>query len=484
MNPTTVRQVLRWAATPVITVGAVTLIKLVVPAIDPSHSFVLYFGAVAVAAWIGGRLSGFVATAIAVITGIVLARETGAAGVVIRGILFTVEGLVVSLLIDSLQKRRTELLSAKERAETAQVLMEGIIQTAPSAVVATEPDGTLFLFNRAAERLTGYSYREVVGKSLLEFFVPEEWQVEVSARFRSPDPAVLQQPHRNPWRTRSGEERLIEWRCAVLPSEGGNRIVGVGVDVTDLQKIELEREALAASERAAYERAEAATRAKDRFLATVSHELRGPLTAILGWTQLLARSDGHGDEVAEGLRVIEENARAQARLVDDLLDYARMTTGKTTLERRRVRVEDIVRSAIDAFAPVAEEKKIEIRPLFETGNAVVHGDEGRLRQVFVNVLQNAMRHTDTGYIDVRAERVNDHVRILIRDTGRGITAEFLPYVFDKFTQAPDAGSSQGSLGLGLAIVKELVTMHGGKIEASSDGPGRGATFAIDLPIAS
>jgi signal transduction histidine kinase len=277
---------------------------------------------------------------------------------------------------------------------------------------------------------------------------------------------------------------LIEWRCAVLPCDGGNRIVGVGVDVTDLQKIEQEREALAASERAAYMRAEAATRAKDRFLATVTHELRGPLTAILGWTQLLARSGGHRDDVADGLRVIEENAQAQARLVDDLLDYARMTTGKTALERRPVRVDDIVRSAIDAFVPVAEQKKVTIRPLFETDNALVHGDEGRLRQVFVNVLQNAVRYTDTGYIDVRAERVNDHVRILIRDTGRGIGAEFLPYVFDKFTQEPDAGSSHGSLGLGLAIVKELVTMHGGKIEATSDGPGCGATFAIDLPLAS
>lgn len=484
MNPTTVRQVLRWAATPVLTVGAVTLIKLAVPAIDPSHSFVLYFGAVAVAAWIGGRFGGFLATAIAVVTGLIVASRTGGADVALRGILFAVEGVVVSLLIDSLQKNRHELFVAKQSAETGRVLMEGIIQTAPSAVVATEPDGTLFLFNRAAETLTGYSSREVLGKSLLDLFVPEEWRVEVTARFRSPDPAVLQQPHRNPWRTRSGEERLIEWRCAVLPADAGNRIVGVGVDVTDLQKIEQEREALAASERAAYVRAEAATRAKDRFLATITHELRGPLTAILGWTQLLARSDGHPQDVADGLRVIEENAQAQARLVDDLLDYARMTTGKTVLERRAVRVEDVVRSAIDAFVPVAEEKKVEIRPLFDTDNAVVHGDERRLRQVFVNVLQNAVRYTDTGYIDVRAERVNGHVRILIRDTGRGIAAEFLPYVFEKFTQASDPGASHGSLGLGLAIVKELVTMHGGRIEASSDGPGCGATFAIDLPLAS
>jgi PAS domain S-box-containing protein len=419
-----------------------------------------------------------------VVTGILVASQTGATGVVIRGLLFTVEGVVVSLLIDTLQKRRRELLAAKQGAETAQLLMEGIVQTAPSAIVATEPDGTLFLFNRAAERLTGYSYREVAGKSLLDLFVPEEWRVEVTARFRSPDPAVLQQPHRNPWRTRSGEERLIEWRCAVLPSDGGNRIVGVGVDVTDLQKMEQEREALAASEREAYVRAEAATRAKDRFLATITHELRGPLTAILGWTQLLARSAEHSDAVAGGLRVIEENAHAQARLVDDLLDYARMATGKTVLERRPVKVDDVVRSAIDAFVPVAEEKKVQIRPLFDTDNAVVDGDERRLRQVFVNVLQNAVRYTDTGYIDVRAERVNDHVRILIRDTGRGIDAEFLPYVFDKFTQGSDAGSSNGSLGLGLAIVKELVTMHGGRIEATSDGPGRGATFAIDLPVAS
>ena len=477
------RKTSRWV-TPVFTVAAVTSLKLAIPALASSPSFVLYFGAVAIAAWVAGRIGGFFATLLAVLAVLLVADGTGAADIKLRAALFAIEGVVVSLLIDGLQKKRRELVAANRTAETSQLLIESILETAPSAVVATEPDGTLFLFNRAAEKLTGYTRHEVLGQSLLDLFVPPAWRDEVLVRFRSPDPAVLQQPHRNPWRTRTGEERLIEWRCAVLPWQGGNRIVGVGVDVTDLQKMEKEREELAASERDALARAEEAALAKDRFLATVSHELRGPLTAILGWAHMLGNSQEHSPAVAEGLRVIEENARAQAKLVDDLLDYAQMTARKTDLERRPVKVDEVVRSAIEVFIPEAERKRLEIRRAFHTEETFVAGDEGRLRQAFINVLQNAVRHTDTGYIDVRIERADGHVRIFIRDTGHGIAAEFLPYVFDRFSQESHAGASRGTLGLGLAIVKEVVTMHGGTVEAKSDGPGRGSTFAIELPVAS
>lgn len=465
-------------------VALCTLVKTAIAPIAPANSFILYFFAVAASAWVAGSGGGILATLLAG-AAVLWARRVGLdAATAIRVSFFMLESAGIVWLIQLLRSAQEKAAMLTASAEASSLLLTNVMENVPSAVVATETDGTFFLFNRAAEQLTGFARDEVMGRPLLELFVPLPWHERVRSRFLpGANPAELSTPHRNPWRTKSGSERLIEWRCAAMPGQGGARIVGVGIDVTDLEALEAERARLALAERDARESAEEAGREKDRFLATVSHELRGPLTAMLGWAQLLSQaSDNHG-MVTEAARNIEENAHAQARLVDDLLDFTRIAAGQIQLESRPVRVMEVVRSAVDALRPEAQRKKLEIQTFAADAGIVVIGDEQRLRQVFMNVVQNAIRYTDAGFVQVGARYEGDRVRILIRDTGRGISPDFLPRVFDRFSQEAPGGGRNG-LGLGLAIVQELVALHGGRVDVASGGPGCGTEFSIVLPLAS
>ena len=452
-----------------------TLVKQHVAAIEPTHApFLLYFGIVAISAWLGGRWAAIVTIAMCVGAAAWTFHVAGAGTPALwaRVPFFIVEALAITLLIDVLNRQRAVINESRRAAESSRLLLDGVFETVPSAIVATEADGRIMLFNRAAEELTGYSRDEVIGKSLLDLFVPESWQKEVLARFADPHAPAVRQPHRNPWRTKQGVERLIEWRCAALPGLNGTRILGAGIDVTELRKVEEQREE--------------AAQAKDRFLATISHELRGPLTAITGWTQmLLMREQLEPEFLDTALRTIDENARNQARLVDDLLDYARVATGAVEVHRSPVRLDRVLRSVVDAFSPEAERKKLLIR--HESEDVLVLGDELRLRQVFMNILQNAIRYTDQGHVELRAQRLDSQVVVTVTDTGQGIAPEFLPHVFERFVQAeqqkPSKGSQKG-LGLGLAIVRDLVTLHGGHVAAESQGQGQGTRISVSLPIAS
>ena len=234
------------------------------------------------------------------------------------------------------------------------------------------------------------------------------------------------------------------------------------------------------------ERAEAANRAKDIFLATVSHELRTPLNSILGWTQLLREYDPKTDqaEVAEGLGVIERNARSQSALIEDLLDVARITAGKIRMSMRPVDARQFVDAAIQTVRPVAQAKGISL--LTEIDDAgLVMGDSDRLQQVVWNLASNAIKFTPAGgSVSIRLSQQSGRVSVAVADSGIGIRGEFLPHLFTRFEQA-DTGSSQrhGGLGLGLAIVRHLVEFHGGSVCAHSDGEGRGACFTVELPSA-
>ena len=453
---------------------AATLVKRHLVAIDPAHApFLLYFGIVALSAWLGGRWAAIVTIAmcVAAVGWTSHGAATEAPALWSRVGFFVVETLAITFLIDALNRQRAVIADSRQSVESSRLLLDGVFETVPSAIVATEGDGTIMLFNRAAEELTGYSRDEVMGKSLLELFVPQAWHDEVAARFADPDAPAVRQPHRNPWRTKEGAERLIEWRCAALPGLNGTRILGAGIDVTELRKVEEQREE--------------AARAKDRFLATISHELRGPLTAISGWTQMLLMRDELEPEILDtALRTIDENARNQARLVDDLLDYARVSAGAVEVKRSPVRLDRVLRSVVDAFSPEAERKKLLIR--HETEDVVVLGDEMRLRQVFMNILQNAIRYTDQGQVELRAQRLDSQVVVTVTDTGQGIAPEFLPHVFERFAQqeAPKPSAEQRGLGLGLAIVRDLVTLHGGHVAAESSGPGCGTRISVSLPVAS
>jgi len=246
-----------------------------------------------------------------------------------------------------------------------------------------------------------------------------------------------------------------------------------------------ERERLLAGERDARAEAERVGRVKDEFLATLSHELRTPLNAILGWSQILAQGGGPRDEadLAEGLRTIERNARAQTQIIDDLLDMSRIINGKIRLDVQPTELAQVIEAALETVRPAAEGKGVRVRPALDRRAGLVSADANRLQQVFWNLLSNAIKFTPRGgEVVVRLERVDSHLRVSVTDTGEGISPEFLAHVFDRFRQAdPSTTRRHGGLGLGLSIVKQLVELHGGTIQATSAGRGQGSTFTVTLP---
>lgn len=235
-------------------------------------------------------------------------------------------------------------------------------------------------------------------------------------------------------------------------------------------------------EQEARETAEAANRAKDQFLAMVSHELRTPLNAILGWCAILHTGQEHALE--RGLPIIERNAHAQLKIVEDLLDAARITSATLTIEPATISLPDLVCSAVEAMKPAADQKAVALD--VSTGDAAVPplcADAGRLRQVILNVLTNSLKFTDTGgSIHVHVSARPDGARVVVRDTGKGIPAAVLPHVFDRFQQGSSAGVSRQGVGLGLTIARAIIELHGGTIAIESPGENQGTTCTIDLPL--
>ena len=259
---------------------------------------------------------------------------------------------------------------------------------------------------------------------------------------------------------------------------------GVARDITPQKLAELDREAVLVSERDARTEAERASRMKDEFLATLSHELRTPLNAILGWANILRDGASTPADLAEGLEIIERNARAQARIVEDLLDMSRIVSGKVRLEVGHCDLAPIIEAALTTVRPAAEARGIQLQAVLDPAARPVSGDPGRLQQVFWNLLSNAIKFTPKGgRVQVVLERINSHLEVSISDTGQGIPADFLPHVFDRFRQEDSSASRQhGGLGLGLAIVKQLIELHGGTVRARSAGAGQGSTFVVVLPL--
>jgi hypothetical protein len=246
----------------------------------------------------------------------------------------------------------------------------------------------------------------------------------------------------------------------------------------------LERARLYETEKRLRTQAEAANRIKDEFLATVSHELRTPLTAIVGWSSLMRRNTFDEAATARAMETIERNAKAQAQIIEDLLDVSRIITGKLSLEARSTDLDALIRTALEALRPAAETKGLTIRSELDSSAATVWGDPARLQQVMWNLLSNAVKFTPRGgHITVSLRRAESQVEIAVSDTGQGISPDFLPFVFDRFRQADGSTTrAYGGLGLGLAIVRHLVEMHGGTVRAESAGSGLGATFIVALPL--
>jgi PAS domain S-box-containing protein len=253
----------------------------------------------------------------------------------------------------------------------------------------------------------------------------------------------------------------------------------------ETRRIAEERERLVQAERAAREDIARASRVKDEFLATLSHELRTPLTAILGWSRVLMLKKGDAETLARGVEAIARNAAAQAKLIEDLLDMSRIMSGKVRLEVQPTDLAGVIEAAVDAVRPSADAKELQLRSVLDPLAGPVSGDPGRLQQVVWNLLSNAVKFTPRGgSVEVLLQRVDAQLEIVVRDSGVGIAAEFLPHVFDRFRQADSTTTrSHGGLGLGLAIVKQLVELHGGGVRVDSAGAGHGAVFVVGLPLA-
>jgi PAS domain S-box-containing protein len=233
-----------------------------------------------------------------------------------------------------------------------------------------------------------------------------------------------------------------------------------------------------------YQESQEASRLKDEFLATVSHELRTPLNAILGWARMLRGGKLDDLTASQAVEIIERNARSQAQLIEDLLDVSRIITGNLRLEIGSVEPVSVINAAIDAVRPTAEAKSVRLQVMLDPWAGAVSGDPDRLQQIIWNLLSNAVKFTPKGgKVQVRLERVESHIEIVVNDTGQGINPEFLPFVFERFRQADSTLTrAHGGLGLGLAIVRHLVEMHGGTVHADSSGEGLGATFTVKLPL--
>jgi signal transduction histidine kinase len=265
------------------------------------------------------------------------------------------------------------------------------------------------------------------------------------------------------------------------PTENEVTKLGEALALADAEKRQLLE-----NERIARNEAERASRLKDEFLATLSHELRTPLNAILGWSQLILSGNMKPEDVHRGLETIERNARAQNKLIEDLLEMSSIISGKVRLEMREVDVTGLVEAAVDSVNPTAQAKGVALSVKIGSQRGFVSGDFNRLQQIFWNILSNAIKFTPKGgRIEVMVERAGSYLEVRINDSGLGISPDFMPYVFDRFRQADPSLTRQfGGLGLGLAIVKQLVELHGGMVRAESEGVGKGASFTVSLPLAS
>jgi PAS domain S-box-containing protein len=455
------------------------------PLLHGQIPFITYVAGVVVATWFGRTTGGVAASLGSALAGdyffveerfrVKVARLDHFAGITI----FLVVAAVLVWLV-SRWRRAEETL----RHDAAQLRLRGLlIEHAHDAIFVCDRDGRIVSWNEGAERLYGWTAVEAIGRDprvLLHARFPESLEAQ-SAMIGATDHWEGELTHRR----KDGREVMCDSRRVVMRDGAGRPalVLQIDRDVTGRRQAEAERARLYVAEQQARLEAEAASRVKDEFLMTLSHELRTPLNSILGWSQIL--HDKHDDpaEIARATEIIVRNARAQTRLVEDVIDTSRIVTGQLRLQHQPVDLGTVIERALDTVRPAAKAKAIEIDAVF-AGRPVVAGDADRLQQVVWNLLSNAVKFTPQhGRVEVHLARTGAGAEIRVRDSGIGIDREFLPRVFERFAQQDGSITRQhGGLGLGLAIVRHLVELHGGSIVAESAGTGQGATFIVTLPI--
>jgi PAS domain S-box-containing protein len=384
-------------------------------------------------------------------------------------------------------------------AETTSRRLGAIVASSDDAIVGKDLNSIITSWNSGAERIFGFTAEEMIGESIMRLIPADRRQEEkeILSRIRRGERVDHFETIRL---AKDGRQLNVSVTVSPIKDSSG-RVVGaskVARDITGRKKSEQalkeamqqaesanrDRLQLLESERDARSQAERANRVKDEFLATLSHELRTPLNAVLGWTNILQRGNIQSEELQQGLETIERNARIQAQIIEDLLDMSRIISGKVRLEVQQTDLSAVLNESIETLRVTAEAKSVRLQAEIDPFAGPISGDPNRLRQVFWNILHNAIKFTPKGgNVQVRLERVGSRVEVNVIDSGEGIAPDFLPYIFDRFQQG-DASTTRrhGGLGLGLAIVKQLVELHGGNVRVKSDGIGQGTALTVHLPL--
>jgi PAS domain S-box-containing protein len=386
---------------------------------------------------------------------------------------------MIGVIVDVSDRKQIELELRQKNA-----ILDVVNESAPAPIFVKDRQGRIIYANPATLEVLGKSADEVIGYRDGDLYP----NFEDAARVMENDRRIME----------SGEMEVVEespdgirtFLGMKVPyrNEAGEVIglIGISNDITDRVQLERDRERLLQREQVARAAAETANRIKDEFLAVLSHELRTPMNPILGWAKLLRNGKLNDTKVTLAIETIERNAQLQVQLIDDLLDISRILQGKLSLSSTPIQLSTVLRAAIETVRLAAEAKALSIQPLFPSSDLVVQGDGGRLQQVIWNLLANAVKFTPPGgQVEVELSQVEMNAQIQVRDTGKGIKPEFLPYVFEHFRQEDGATTRKfGGLGLGLAIARQIVELHGGQIRVESLGEDQGAIFTVQIPLAS
>ena len=367
-------------------------------------------------------------------------------------------------------------------------LLRWVDELSQQGLFTTDTDLVIRTWNRWMETATGYPSATMVGRPLAEA-LPELARRNLDQYYRaalSGEISFLSHSlHRYVVAPLDAEGREVRQSARIAPLEFEGRVIGTVTVIDDVtERIASERELRTQFEASEQARAlaEEAVRVKDEFLTTLSHEIRTPLNAVLGWTKILLSRPVDPSLLARALEVIDRNATAQVRLIDDMLDTARIMSGKLRLETQVVDLARVALAAIDVVAPTAAARNVELIAELGDEQASMIGDPDRLQQIVWNLLANAIKFTESGgRVMVRIRRAEGLLTLTVEDTGEGIPSSFLPQIFERFRQAdPSASRRHGGLGIGLSLVRQLVELHGGRIAASSV-EGQGSTFAVTFP---
>ncbi|HJT16788.1 MAG TPA: response regulator [Thermoanaerobaculia bacterium] len=359
---------------------------------------------------------------------------------------------------------------------------ELILRAAAEGIIGVDLNGISTFVNPAAAAMVGRHPDDLAGRDIHSIIHPAVPGVATCDVRRCPFFAALHVDRlhddiEDTFFREDGTSFPVEFRVSPMHDENGRKIGSV---ITFRDVSEKRAAAQAAENERRYREAEAQNRAKDNFLATLSHELRTPMTSILGWVQFLRGGDYTEDELREALQMIESSAKLQKRLIDDMLDVSRIVLGKFHVDLRPTHLSEVVEAAVSNARPDASERGVRLTSEVDKCEDLVAADATRLQQVIGNILSNAIKFTPAGKrVDLKLQRVDGSMRIAVCDEGEGIEPSFLPFVFDRLRQADNA--KRAGLGLGLAIARHIIDLHHGDIEAQSDGIGKGATFIVTLP---